>query len=224
MNDSSVPAVSASVPASASASSPTSNGRILSVDALRGFDMFWIIGAEEVARALDAVSNRPVVAAVTNQLRHVEWAGLSLPRCDFPVVSIPRRRLGGAFVGSRVSQGGTPGRVAPHRPTELPALRRRLVLLRRRHAALARCPGVRRAATHRTVLFRRGDVICVGAAQGHRTRHRRVSARLLGRPHVDAVSRCESETRQHWQTRHSGRGESTRGGVGRRHDDGERHV
>jgi hypothetical protein len=81
MNDSSAPSVSAS----ATAPAPTPSGRILSVDALRGFDMFWIIGAEEVARALDAVSDGPVVAAVTNQLRHVEWAGFHFLDAIFPL-------------------------------------------------------------------------------------------------------------------------------------------
>ena len=39
----------------AQASSDARLKRMLSVDALRGFDMFWIIGGEEVAKALEAL-------------------------------------------------------------------------------------------------------------------------------------------------------------------------
>ena len=80
MNDSSVPAVSASVPASASASSPTSNGRILSVDALRGFDMFWIIGAEEVARALDAHADSLPFARVLTSYEFEDFLSQLTPK------------------------------------------------------------------------------------------------------------------------------------------------
>ena len=47
--------------------------------------MFWIIGAEEVARALDALSDGPFVAAITNQLRHVERAGFHFLDAIFPL-------------------------------------------------------------------------------------------------------------------------------------------
>ncbi len=49
--------------------------RMLSVDALRGFDMFWIIGGEEVAKALEAMGGGWLLTAVSQQLKHVEWAG-----------------------------------------------------------------------------------------------------------------------------------------------------
>ena len=48
---------------------------MLSVDALRGFDMFWIIGGEEVAKALEAMGGGWLLTAVSQQLKHVEWAG-----------------------------------------------------------------------------------------------------------------------------------------------------
>ena len=59
--------------------------RILSVDALRGFDMFWIIGGEEVAKALEPMGGGPVMSIFTEQLKHVEWAGFHFFDGIFPL-------------------------------------------------------------------------------------------------------------------------------------------
>ncbi len=59
--------------------------RILSVDALRGFDMFWIIGGEQVAEALEKISGGAVLSAFTEQLKHVEWAGFRFYDGIFPL-------------------------------------------------------------------------------------------------------------------------------------------
>ncbi|MFM8398537.1 MAG: hypothetical protein ACKOAH_11975, partial [Pirellula sp.] len=42
-----------------------SNERVLSIDALRGFDMFWIMGADTLAQKLLAVENPATVVAGT---------------------------------------------------------------------------------------------------------------------------------------------------------------
>ena len=42
----------------------------MSVDALRGFDMFWIIGADSLVRGLDAMSNTGFLHLRGNQLKH----------------------------------------------------------------------------------------------------------------------------------------------------------
>ena len=49
--------------------------RILSVDALRGFDMFWIIGAGTVATALDKMGGGTATSFISTQLKHVAWEG-----------------------------------------------------------------------------------------------------------------------------------------------------
>src|SRR4051812_21853054 len=49
--------------------------RMLSVDALRGFDMFWIIGGGALAKALDKIGGGPVTSAIVTQLQHVVWEG-----------------------------------------------------------------------------------------------------------------------------------------------------
>lgn len=59
--------------------------RIVSVDALRGFDMFWIIGGEQVAEMLDKMGGGPVVSAVTTQLKHAEWEGFRFYDGVFPL-------------------------------------------------------------------------------------------------------------------------------------------
>lgn len=49
--------------------------RVVSVDALRGFDLFWIIGAEAVLKSLNRVINSPTTNFISIQLNHVEWTG-----------------------------------------------------------------------------------------------------------------------------------------------------
>ena len=59
--------------------------RLASIDALRGFDMLWIIGGEQVAKALEPLGGGPVVAAFVNQLTHVTWAGFHFFDVIFPL-------------------------------------------------------------------------------------------------------------------------------------------
>jgi predicted acyltransferase len=59
--------------------------RVMSVDALRGFDMFWIIGGEEVARALQPMGGGVIVTTIATQLKHVEWAGFHFFDAIFPL-------------------------------------------------------------------------------------------------------------------------------------------
>jgi predicted acyltransferase len=77
-------------------------GRVVSVDALRGFDLFWIIGAEAVLKSLDRILHTPANGFISTQLTHVTWTGfrfydLIMPLFLFIVgVSMPfsfRRRL-----------------------------------------------------------------------------------------------------------------------------------
>ena len=52
--------------------------RILSLDALRGFDMFWIIGGDKLALAILALipaGRAPWVEQVQRQFTHVRWEG-----------------------------------------------------------------------------------------------------------------------------------------------------
>ncbi|MCC6145389.1 MAG: DUF5009 domain-containing protein [Candidatus Hydrogenedentes bacterium] len=49
--------------------------RLASVDALRGFDMFWIMGGMEMVLAFIALFVNPVPAGIARQFDHVEWEG-----------------------------------------------------------------------------------------------------------------------------------------------------
>ncbi|MBH2004770.1 MAG: DUF5009 domain-containing protein [Sphingobacteriia bacterium] len=59
--------------------------RLYSLDALRGFDMFWIMGAEEIAHALYKATGSPLAGAVSHQLTHPEWNGFALYDLIFPL-------------------------------------------------------------------------------------------------------------------------------------------
>jgi len=52
-----------------------SNERVISVDALRGFDMFWIMGGEGIFMGLDKVFHNKITGFINEQLNHVEWFG-----------------------------------------------------------------------------------------------------------------------------------------------------
>jgi predicted acyltransferase len=56
--------------------------RLRSIDVLRGFDMFWIIGADELVRALGRWWNLP---ALTDQMEHVRWEGFRFYDLIFPL-------------------------------------------------------------------------------------------------------------------------------------------
>ncbi len=52
-----------------------SNERVVSVDALRGFDMFWIMGGERIIQGLDNVFHNRITEFLKVQTEHVEWLG-----------------------------------------------------------------------------------------------------------------------------------------------------
>ena len=65
---------------------PVSNGRLMSLDAFRGFVMFWIGGGEALAHALaklDGVQSE-VLNTVMIQLKHVSWEGFRFYDLIFP--------------------------------------------------------------------------------------------------------------------------------------------
>ena len=57
----------------------------MSLDALRGFDMFWIVGADTLVEALRKLSDNRVIARVADQLDHVKWAGFHFEDLIFPM-------------------------------------------------------------------------------------------------------------------------------------------
>jgi predicted acyltransferase len=89
----------------------TDEGRIVSVDALRGFDMFWIAGGGPVVVGLLKLLKDPVPGWLDRHFEHVEWEGfvawdLIMPLFLFIVgVAMPLslgRRLGLGEPRSRI--------------------------------------------------------------------------------------------------------------------------
>jgi predicted acyltransferase len=63
---------------------PTSR-RLLSLDALRGFDMFWIVGGEELIRALYKAWPIGPLHALDAQMHHKAWEGVAFYDLIFPL-------------------------------------------------------------------------------------------------------------------------------------------
>lgn len=59
--------------------------RLLSLDALRGFDMFWIIGAEGLVEGLRKITDTGPVRIVADQLEHKPWEGFHFEDLIFPM-------------------------------------------------------------------------------------------------------------------------------------------
>jgi predicted acyltransferase len=53
------------------------NERVISVDALRGFDMFWIMGGHPIFMGLDNVFHNRFTGFIKQQFDHVEWLGFN---------------------------------------------------------------------------------------------------------------------------------------------------
>src|ERR1039457_2696008 len=59
--------------------------RLMSLDALRGFDMFWILGPDSFVYALHATSQNKATTFLATQLDHAEWAGFHFYDLIFPL-------------------------------------------------------------------------------------------------------------------------------------------
>ena len=81
-------------------------GRLLSLDALRGFDMFWFIGGQGIFLGLAKVWPGRFSTAAARQLQHVPWEGLHCFDVIWPLFmfmvgvslafSLSKRKAGGA--------------------------------------------------------------------------------------------------------------------------------
>ena len=64
---------------------PDGSKRVLAIDALRGFDMFWIVGGGAIVRALSGLGDGALVSEFRTQLTHVEWDGFRFYDLIFPL-------------------------------------------------------------------------------------------------------------------------------------------
>lgn len=65
--------------------SDTIGKRLYSLDALRGFDMFWIIGAEDIFHGLAKATSSPFWTALSEQFTHPAWNGFHVYDLIFPL-------------------------------------------------------------------------------------------------------------------------------------------
>jgi hypothetical protein len=82
MEASETSAGTSSVPQAAVTQKPE---RVLSLDVLRGFDMFWITGGEGIIHTLAAATGWPLFIALSTQLEHVKWEGFHFEDLIFPL-------------------------------------------------------------------------------------------------------------------------------------------
>lgn len=93
--------------------------RLMSLDALRGFDMFWIIGGGAIFEALAKYTNWPILNWWSAQLQHVEWEGFNFEDLIFAMflfiagVSIP------LSVKKRLQLGQSKTKIYQHAATRL---------------------------------------------------------------------------------------------------------
>lgn len=90
--------------------------RLTSLDALRGFDMFWIVGGGALHGAVTTIGENPIGRLMREQLRHVEWEGFHFYDLVFPMFvfiagvslafSLPRsvERVGGSMTAWRLAR------------------------------------------------------------------------------------------------------------------------
>jgi len=64
---------------------PFSSQRLYSLDALRGFDMFWIMGAEEIFHKMSEITGTPFWNALSVQFNHPAWHGFAFYDLIFPL-------------------------------------------------------------------------------------------------------------------------------------------
>lgn len=61
------------------------SGRLISLDALRGFVMFWIMSGEHIIHALAKAAPIPLFVWMSSQLHHTEWEGITFYDMIFPI-------------------------------------------------------------------------------------------------------------------------------------------
>jgi len=59
--------------------------RLFSLDALRGFDMFWIMGAEEIFFRMSEITDSPFWNTMAVQFNHPDWHGFTFYDLIFPL-------------------------------------------------------------------------------------------------------------------------------------------
>ena len=101
-----------SIARGAGLSSPTE--RLVSLDALRGFDMFWITGGTEILMGVGKIVHRPGFDKFLEQFDHVPWRGLHFYDLIWPLFMFIMGAAIPLSVAKRRAKGETDRRLLLH--------------------------------------------------------------------------------------------------------------
>jgi predicted acyltransferase len=96
--------------------------RLVSLDAFRGFIMFWIVGGEALMVGLQRLGHNPVTNAIVHELTHTPWQGPRFYDCIWPSFML----MVGISVPLSVAKRS---RTQTHQQMVLHALKRTIVLI-----------------------------------------------------------------------------------------------
>lgn len=85
----------------------TAPQRLYSLDALRGFDMFWIMGAEEIVHAIAKATGSSFWQGFSEQLTHPAWNGFHFYDLIFPLFLFMAGVATPYSVGREMEKGAT---------------------------------------------------------------------------------------------------------------------
>jgi predicted acyltransferase len=86
--------------------------RLLSLDTLRGFDMFWIMGGDAIFHTLANVTGWGWAVFMADQFTHVDWNGFRPYDCIFPLFLFLAGVSTPFSVGSRLHKGDSRTKLA----------------------------------------------------------------------------------------------------------------
>ena len=85
--------------------------RLYSLDALRGFDMFWIMGADEIFQSLFKATHSPFWEVLSIQFTHPDWNGFHFYDLIFPLFLFMAGVATPYSVGRELEKGKTKSQV-----------------------------------------------------------------------------------------------------------------
>src|SRR5689334_2667525 len=88
--------------------------RLLSLDALRGFDMFWIIGGKDIVLVATKLTSWAWLIWLSDQLEHTEWHGFTLYDLIFPLFLFMAGVAMPFSFGKRLERGATKSQLYRH--------------------------------------------------------------------------------------------------------------
>lgn len=89
----------------------TPSSRLLSLDTLRGFDMFWISGGEEIFHLLAKTTGWVWAVYMAEQLTHMQWNGFRAYDLIFPLFLFLAGVSTPYSLGSRLAKGTHPNQL-----------------------------------------------------------------------------------------------------------------